>query len=257
MAKLSLKTVKGKWDPSGQGQHENDDNAFINAVDGQQLSHWDSPPTITHGTKDGWSNFSRLSNASIQGKGPYEDDWANGSAYCGWGNTGSKHTEIFRIGTPGSSRWMPYVKGVGFKVFRHRTDSTDFTNSNAEQHCTFVKRYGMKFKHRTSGDERFWSSPVLATNGKATGHTFGYQGGVATHEFYQTANWGSDNYRDWLLSDFWVNLATQDSSKAGNATTRVYIYDLRFYYNSGATGNTQLVLPKFRAYEDRNKAMFG
>lgn len=256
MARVSLSTVKATWMPTNETGHYNDDNAFINAIDGQHLSHYGSPPTYTHGDPTAWSNFSRLSTASIRGKGPYEESWTDGSVYCNWGNTGSKHTEIFRIGKPELSRWMPYIKGVGFRVFRHRQDSTDFTNSNAAQHCTFVKRYGMKFKHRTEGTQRFWSSSVLATDGKAKGHTYQYQGGVATDEFYRASPWGSDNYRDWLLSDFWINLATEDTSKAGNATTAVHIYDLRFYYDSQG-GNNQLVLPKFRDYADRNRGMFG
>ena len=117
------------------------------------------------------------------------------------------------------------------------------------------KRYGMRCKNRNDSSERFWSSSVLATDGKAKGHTYNYQGGVGD-EFYRVSNWGSDNYRDWLLSEFWINLATEDSSKAGNANTKVYIYDLRFYYDSQG-GNNQLVIPAFRPWADRNKAMFG
>lgn len=256
MARLSLSTVKAVWMPTNQSGHENDDNAFINAVDGQRLTHFNAPPTITHGNKTGWSNFGRLSSADNRGKGVYEKSWTDGSVSCAWGSTGSKHTEIFRIGEADSCRWMPYIKGVGFKVFRHRTDSTDFTNNNAAQHCTFLKRYGMRFKNRNDSSERFWSSSVLATDGKAKGHTYGYKGGVATDEFYRVSNWGSDNYRDWLLSEFWINLATEDSNKAGSASTNVYIYDLRFYYDSQA-GSNQLVKGKFRPWADRNKAMFG
>lgn len=256
MAKLSIPTVKATWMPTDSAGHGQDSNAFIEPIDSTLTSHHNSPPTITHGDKTAWSNFSRLSTTRRDGKGPYEKSWTDGCMYNAWGSTGNKHTEIFRIGAADSCRWIPYVKGCGFWVFRHRTDSSDFTNNNAAQHAVFLKRFGMRFKNRHNSDERFWSSGVLATDGRAKQRTYPYLGGVGTDEFYRSGNWGSDNYRDWLLSEFWVNLATEDTSKAGSATVKLYIADLRFYYDSQG-GNNQLVRPAFRTWADRNKAMFG
>ena len=253
MANLAIPTIQANWMPTNQSEHEADSNSYIDPVSNKVI-HTGSVPSITHGNNTAWSSYSRLDYSRIQGKGPFEKDWSNGSIYTTWGSSGSKHSEIFHLGSDDESRWMPYVKGVGFKVFRHRTDSTSFTNDNANQHCIYVERYGMRFKHRSSSSQRFWSSAKLATSGEAKVPTFGYQGGVACHEFYQASPWGSDNYRDYLLTDFWVNLASRDTSKVGTATTKVYIYDLRFYYESQGS-NQRLAYPAFRLYDERNKAM--
>ena len=255
MANVAIKTYRATWMPADETAHENGTNTPYDPIK-TTLTHSNSTPNITHGHSDAWSNYNRLSNSTIKGVGPWAKDRSDGHIFCSWGLTGSKHSEIFRIGSDLDSRWMPYVKGVGFKVFRHRTDSTSFTNDNANQHCIFVQRFGMKFKHRSKDEERFYSSWELATSGEAKGYTYPYGGGVATDEFYRTTDMAFDGYRDWLLCEFWVNLASRDTKKVGTASTNVYIYDLQFYYDSQA-GTNQLVEPAFRRDSDRNDAMFG
>ena len=254
MSNIQLPTYKARWMPTDQSGHEADQDACW-YVTTSVVTH-KNKPKITHGSGDAWTDYDKLSNAAIEGYGIYQDSWDSGSIKCSWGSSGSKHSEIFQVGNYTSCKWMPYVKGCGFKVFRHRTDSDSFTNNNANQHCIFVKRFGMRFQHRSKDEERFWSSSVLNTDGEARGHTFPYKGGVATHEFYSIDSTNMDNYRDWLVDSFWVNLASKDVSKPGTASTDVYIYDLRFYYDSQA-GNNRIVNPAFREWKDRDKPMYG
>ena len=64
------------------------------------------------------------------------------------------------------------VVGFGFEIKVHRTDSTSPDNNNAEQHCIFLKRYGLELRGRSStSSAKFWSLPVLATGGKLGGGT--------------------------------------------------------------------------------------
>ena len=253
MAHFEIPTFKATWMPSGKGEHENDADAVIDAVS-TEVNH-KNKPKITNGSGDAWTDYAKLTNAAKDGLGIFQESWTNGSVKCSWGNSGSKHSEIFQVGTYNDCRWMPYVKGCGFKVFRHRTDSDSFTNNNANQHCIFIKRFGMRFQHRTNDETRFWSSSVLNTDGEARGHTYPYKGGVATDEFYQIERTDIDNYRDWLVDSFWVNLCSKDTSKAGTANTDVYIYNLRFYYDSQA-GNNRIVQPAFRDKDSRDEPMF-
>ena len=251
MSNLTMTTYQSVYQPSvgNLDQHKNNSDAWAEPYK-REMNHHNGSPTITHGDTSGWSNYSRLSNAEIKGAGPQSKLYGDGSAYCTWGSSGSKHTEIFKIGNSDNSRWAPRISGVGFEVLRHRTDSTDFNNDNANQHCIFVKRYGAQFKHRTNGNERFWSSPVLAESGEAKGSTFGKDGGVATWEFYNSYfAWSNTTQNDWLLDGFWVNLASRDTSKVGTATTKVYIFNLRFYYDFN---KERIVQPAVRPYAQRN-----
>ena len=254
MGNILIPSATARWTPDNQSKHEDDGDVFIKVIS-DRVKH-ESKPTITHGTTSGWSDYELLQQGNKTGNGIFETDYGRGSLYCSWGSSGSKHTEIMKYGYYNDSRWLPYVKGCGFKVFRHRTDSTSFTNDNANQHCIFLKRFGIRFKHRTNNQWRFWSSDVLATHGEATERTFPYASGVGTHEFYQCRDTGFDNYRDWLLESFWVNLASRDTSKVGTATTKVYLYDLRFYHDAQC-GKNRMMQPAFRDAAARNEPMFG
>ena len=195
MSNKVIQTYQTVFQPSGLTEHKDSDNAFSPIIKTDTLSH-QSKPSISQGDTTAWSDYAKLSNTVISGEGVHSKTYQNGNAYASWGASGSKHTEIFRIGQTDSSRWAPGIKGLGFEVFRHRTDSTSFTNDNAKQHCIFIKRYGAKFINRTQNTERFWSSPVLATTGEATNSTFGHEGGVGTYEFYKT----EDFYMGDMLS---------------------------------------------------------
>ena len=252
-----LTTYRTQYEPSNKTEHRNNSDVLYNLTYGT-VSHHSSPPTITHGTSSAWSNYSRLSNTSMQGTwGPWHKDHADGSAYCTWGSSGSKHTEIIRIGNPDYGTWMPQamaVTGLGFEVFRHRTDSTSFTNDNANQHCIFVKRYGLELRHKSNDSIRFYSSEVLATEGTAKFSTYGYDGGVATEEFYSTKSLGGMSNGDYYVKNFWFNLASRDTSKVGTATTKVYIHDLRLYYDY--RNSHRVFKPAFKYWNDREKAIF-
>lgn len=231
----------------------------------KNVSHHSSPPTITHGDKTAWSSYVRLTNAKTYGAGPIaQSNRANGGIRCNWGKTGSKHTEIFRLGG-NSGRYLPTgsnyeIHSMGFEVYRKRTDSTNPTNNNAEQHCVFLKRWGIELISRTSNSTRFWSSPVLATTGELHNATVSGSG-VYTYEFYNNKynGFGSNFFENnYVIKAIWFNTAVKDGSFPGDATTEFEIYNMRFYQDfKGGSSNRRMVQPALRNIDDRNKQMFG
>jgi len=248
----SIPTYQSVFQPKNKTEHNSGD-PWLKMMPTDKLTH-ENKLTPTQGDTTAWSDYAKLTTTNIKGVGVHSKKWEDGSAYCSWGSSGSKHTEIIRIGEQDNSCWNTNITGLGFEVFRHRTDSSTFNNDNANQHCIFVKRFGFTSLKRYGGDiHSFWSSPVLATSGEAKNSTFAYEGGVGTYEFYQVTNlnWNRDP-DDWCLNSFYINLASRDVSKPGTATTKVYIYNLRFYYDYG-NGNHRIVRSAFRPKSERTK----
>ena len=58
---------------------------------------------------------------------------------------------------------------------------------------------------------------------------------------------------DWLVGGIILQTATRDKSTAGNATSYLRVYNLRYYYSFAGPGkNARVVRPLRRSYEDRN-----
>ena len=225
-------------------------------------THYNSPPTITHGTKTTWSNYSRLSIAGNNGNGIFEAKKENGSIKTNWGKTGVKHTEIFRVGG-NSGLWLATGSsyentGIGFELYRRRLDSSK-NNNNAEQHCIFLKRWGVELVNHTSGSTRFWSSAVLATDGNFNGGTTS-GGTIYKYDFHQMHFKDASGFagNDWTVKAVWFNTAVKDGSYTGDSTTELMLFNLRFYHDFRASSNSgnSWIKPAWRSYSDRNKQMF-
>jgi len=246
-------------------EHKADPGTCQTGMVDNGIKHHSSPPTITHGNTTSWSNYSRLSIASSQGLGAIaQSNKSDGSIATNWGQSGSKHTEIFSMGGT-SGRYLPTsndyeIHSMGFEVYRKRTDSTSPDNNNAKQHCAFLKRWGIELIHRSSSTTRFWSSDVLATSGELTNNPVTESGGVYNYEFYNVRYGTLGNFfdKDYVIKAIWFNIASQDISKTGDATTQINIYNMRFYSDfRGGSSNRRMVQPAQRNLSDRNRNMFG
>ena len=248
------------YKPLNVDQHKdgvNKGKAF-DAID-SGVSHHSSPPTINYGDKSGWSTYSRISNAGKKGVGWHSLRHEDGSVHTNWGSTGSKHTEIFRVGgnhgnwlTIGSS---DFITGCGFEMRRKRTDSSS-NNNNAQQHCIFLKRWGVEFGQRAGGSTKFWSSGVLNTDGNFNGGT---TSGSTISQYYYYRTSFNDYFRDsdYVVKALWFNTAAKDGSYTGTATTDLWIFNFQLYHEMrGARNvNNRWLKPAWRSWGDRNKGM--
>lgn len=257
---------KTVYEPNDLNGHKNDSDMFLWHTS-LEVNHHSSPPTITHGDKAGWTNYSRLTTArSVGGDGIYSKTIELGHVFLGWGSSGSKHSEIFSVGG-NEGRWARTgtstssgVTGFGFEMKVHRTDSTSSDNNNASQHCIFLKRYGLELRDRTSTSQsRFWSTPVIASNGAFSGGTVS-GGTVYRWDFHKQTRSGGWGYNcagaNWVPYRMWFNFASRDGSWSGTATTEIKIFNWRFYYNYGSYSQGRLVRPAMRALSQANKRTF-
>ena len=250
------------YEPTSLSSHTNDGNGKNIVCLDSEVKHYSSPPTITHGTTTSWSNYSRVSNAIKNGKGIFEKAKENGQILSAWGKTGDKHSEIFRVGG-NSGLWLVTGgshenTGIGFELYRKRTDSNN-NNNNAEQHCIFLKRWGVELVNYKNNNTRFWSSDVLATNGNFDG---GSTSGKTIHkyDFHQMRFKDASGFagNDWTVKAVWFNTAVKNGNYTGDATTELMLFDLRFYHDFQASRNSgnSWIKPNWRSYSDRNKQMF-
>ena len=249
-----------RYEPGSLDQHKSDGSGKGIEVLKPTVKHHSSSPSITHGTKTSWSSYSRVSQAKNQGTGWHNKAYKSGSIYTNWGATGSKHTEIFSVGAD-SGYWWTIGKsyehtGIGIEMCRQRTDSNS-NNNNAQQHCIFLKRWGIEFIKRDSSTTKFWSSGVLNTDGNFNGSTT-VDGKLTQFYFYQHYFKNGFYDSDYIVKALWFNTATKDGSYTGDATTNLYLYNMRFYHdmhandNNGSSGNGWL-RTAWRTLGDRNK----
>jgi hypothetical protein len=259
MANKAFKTYEfpPTYKPGNLDQHKNDGSGKGIEVLKPTVSHHSSSPSITHGNTSSWSNYSRISSAGKRGDGWHNKNYKNGSIYTNWGTSGSKHTEIFRVGADSGYWWTigsTYEHtGVGFEMVRIRKDSNE-NNNNAKQHAIFLKRWGVEFIKRDSGATKFWSSSVLNTDGNFNGGSV--EGGHLTQYYflqhYFQSSWSD---KDYVVKALWFNTASQDTSKVGEAETDLHIYNMRFYHHMHQSDNTRnrWVRPAWRSLDNRNK----
>lgn len=252
------------YEPSNLDGHKSDSGGkYIGKAIDSNVSSMSSPPTITHGDKSGWKNFSLLYTMGTNGGGIFEKTYSQGNVGGSWGTTGSKHSEIIRVGGNHGMYLATGTQyehtGIGFELFRERTDS-DNNNNNAEQHCIFLRRWGVELISRTSGTQRFWSSGELNTNGLFSGSSQTGSGKRWEYKFYKmmfkdVTGFAHETYTTKAL---WFNFTTKDGNYAGNATTNIKVYNCRFYHDFHANNNSgnSWIKPAYRAYADRNKNMY-
>ncbi len=241
MANKSFKVYDfpAQYEPSNLDQHKNDGSGKGIEVLKPTVTHYSSPPTITHGNTSSWSNYSRVSNARKDGSGWHSKNYKNGSIYTNWGKTGSKHTEIFRVGADSGYWWSigsSYENtGVGFEMCRRRIDSTS-NNNNAKQHCIFLKRWGIEFISRSGSTTKFWSSGVLNTDGNFNG---GWVEDGKLTQYYFYKHYFKDGFNDsnYVVKALWFNTAVKDGNYVNDATTSLYLYNMRFYHDMHAGNN--------------------
>ena len=250
------------YEPTSLSSHKKDGSGKKIVCLDSEVKHYSSPPTITHGTKTSWSNYSRVSQAKKNGNGIFEAAHEKGEILTAWGSTGDKHSEIFRVGGS-SGLWLvtggTYENtGLGFEMYRKRTDSSK-NNNNAEQHCIFLKRWGIELVNYQNNNTRFWSSGVLATDGNFNG---GSTSGSTINKYYfhqmlfKDASGFAGN--DWTVKAVWFNTAVKDGNYTGVASTELMLFNLRFYHDFQASRNSgnSWIKPAWRPYADRNKQMF-
>lgn len=226
--------------------------------------------------KPTWVDYGRLYTAGIVDEGPYAPENFGGHINaCDWGKTSKKHSEIFSFGFYngcGSKQvWLPSgagngVTGFGFHAYRQRTDSSSYTNENCKNMCAFVRNYGARFVNRTTGEYNFWESGELATDGlplekygtpRTEGNTWWL------YEFYNTTSFGYAPGADWLLESIWWNISNRNIAASGNVTTKISIYDLKFYSDFGVEsvdvpeGSQRIVRPAKQDWSNRNHVALG
>jgi len=226
------------YKPTTLDDHKNDGNGKGIEVLKPTVTHHNSPPTITHGDIQGWRNNDRYSLANSQGTGWHSKDRKTGCIKTGWGKTGASHTEIFRVGAD-SGYWWTIGKdyehtGVGFEMCRQRLDSTN-NNPNAEKHCIHLRRWGVEFIQLKGGTTKFWSSTVLNQNGNFNGGSI--VDGRLT-QFYFVQHYFKNAFFDpsYVVKALWFNCVTNGGT--GDATTEVFLYNMRFYHDMHASANS-------------------
>lgn len=247
------------YEPTTLDGHKDDGSGKGIEVLKPTVAHYSSPPTITHGTTASWSNYSRLSNANSQGTGWHSKDRKTGSIKTNWGSSGTKHTEIFRVGADSGYWWTigsAYEHtGIGFEMCRQRLDSND-NNNNAEQHCIFLKRFGIEFIQRNGSTTKFWSSAVLNTDGNFNGGSI-VDGKLTQFYYYRHAFKSAFSDPSYVVKALWFNTASKDGSWAGNATTDLFIYNMRFYHDMHSSSNSgnRWLRNGWRTLGNRDKVM--
>lgn len=253
MANTAIFTGKTFWQPQTLEQHKSDNGVLTGYHDESDVKfEYMSSVNPTHGDTSTWKDY---------GAGDYSDAWENGTSIhtktsssapkFNGGKSGSPHTSNFFISS--KCWWMPSgfdngVVGVGFEVYRQRTDSTS-NNDNAKQHCWFVQKYGVVFKHRTNDSERIWSSYTVKSDGSFPGGDKNYS------EYIYYKSYFPDNVMgpDWLVAGIIVQAATREDKAASNATSFFRVYNLRYYYSFAGPGKkARVVRPTKRSYENRN-----
>lgn len=252
------------YEPGSLTSHKDDGGGkYIGKAIDTNVKSMASAPTITHGSTSSWKDFGLLYSMGTGGGGIFEKTYSAGNVGGSWGATGSKHSEIIKVGGNHGMYLATGTQyehtGIGFELFRRRTDS-DKNNNNAERHCIFLRRWGVELVSRTSGSTRFWSSSELDTNGLFGGGSSTGSGKRWEYKFYKmmfkdVTGFAHESYTTKAL---WFNFTTKDGSYVGDATTEVKVYNCRFYhdFHSAYNSGNSWIKPAYRAYADRNKNMY-
>jgi len=285
MSNLEIPTYRLRWEvaKNNEADHRDCPDDTMQEMVNQDWDKNPSVPTPDYGITSSWSSYNRLSTASIVDDGPYAKSYSDGYINgCNWGSTSKKHSEIFSLGLTkgdGQQVWVPScepggakgITGYGFRVRRERTDSKSYTNDNCKNWCAFIRRFGVRFINRNDGSYRFWSSTEQASDGLPLARFGNPSTTSATwslDEFYNTASFGTNSKpwtdgQDWLIESLWWNITNRNISATGSATTKIYIYDLKFYSYFGIEsvsvdpGSQRVIRPGVQTRDDRNVLRFG
>ena len=85
----------GAYQPTSLSSHKNDGSGKKIVCLDSEIKHYSSPPTITHGTKTSWSNYSRVSSAIKNGNGIFEAAKENGAIKTNWVKRGTNTLRSF------------------------------------------------------------------------------------------------------------------------------------------------------------------
>lgn len=251
MPNTAIYTGKSFWQPQNLEHHKSDNGVLTGYHDEPDLTfEYKSSVNPTHGNIESWPNYgiSDMTYAWKDGTKIHNKTRDSGPKFEG-GKSGSPHTSNFYLKS--KNWWMPSgfdngIVGAGFEVYRHRLDSTS-NNDNANQHCWYIQKWGVVFKHRTDDSERIWSSNFVKEGGAFDGEK------VHDYHYYYAYFPDSVMGPDWLVGGIILQTATRDKSTAGNATSYLRVYNLRYYYSFAGPGkNARVVRPLRRSYEDRN-----